>query len=138
MKFSVSVTGEAALGLPEQDFDLDAKSGTEAADTAREKLRKLMPLEGGALDVVVTSLEDWEQHSETPRGGKVVETIPAGVVSEFSVRFEPHESVREAVEAKRAADEAAAAKAAERAAMRIEIEAEIAAEAAAAGKAVPQ
>jgi hypothetical protein len=136
MKYQVQVTGEAALGLEEQDFEIESENGTEAANDARDKLKKLMPPEGGALQIVVSASEAWEQHSTTPRGGKVVETIPAGIVSEFSVCFEPHESVREAVEAKRAEAQAAADKAAARAEMRREIVAEMAAEAAAAGKVV--
>lgn len=134
MKFKVNVTGEAALGLPEQDFELEAKTGDEAVNAARSKLEKLMPKEGGALDITVEALEDWEQVAKTPRGGTVRETIPKGVVSEFSVCFEPHESVRAEVEEKRALAEAAAAKAAEREAIKAEVRREYEAEQKAGGK----
>lgn len=135
MKYTVEVTGEAALGLPEQDFEIEARTGDDAVNAVRDKLHKLAPKEGGDLDVVVSATEEWVQESKTPRGGTVRETVPPGVVSSFSIRVEPHPDVREAVEAKRAADEAAVAKAAEREAIKVELRAEIAAEAAA-GKVV--
>lgn len=135
MKYTVNVTGEAALGLPEQDFELEATSGGAAVDAARAKIEALLPLEGGALDIVVSATEPYEVVSKSPRGGEIREIVPAGVVSSFSVRFEPHESVRAEVEAKAAAEAAAAEKAAEREALKVELRAEIAAEGAA-GKAV--
>lgn len=104
MKFQVQVTGEAALGLPEQDFELDASTGDAAVDAARKKLEKLAPKEGGALDIVVSALEPWERVSATKSGGKITESFPPGEVSSFSVLLEPHESVRAEVEAKRAAE----------------------------------
>ena len=137
MKFTVTVTGEALLGLPEQDFEVDAKDGDAAVDAARSKLEKLASKEGGELTIKVEAPESWERVSRTPRGGEIRETVPAGEVSTFSVLLEPHESVREEVEKKRAAAEAAAQKAAEREAIKAELRAEMAAEAAA-GKAVSQ
>ena len=137
MKFTVQVTGEAALGLPEQDFEVEAIDGNAAVAAANDKLDALVPAEGGALDIVVSSTEDWVQISRSPRGGEVRETIPAGEVSRYSRYLEPHESVRAEVEEKRAAAEAAAAKAAEREAIKAELRAEMEAEAKA-GKAVSQ
>jgi hypothetical protein len=131
MKYTVKVTGEAALGLPEQDFELDAPDGNAAVDATRDHLSKLLPLKGGELDVVVSCAEEWIQESKTPRGGIMRETVPPGEVSCFSFRVEPHESVREAVEAAAKAAEEVAVKAAEREAMKVELRAEIAAEAAA-------
>jgi hypothetical protein len=125
MKFTVNVTGEALLGLPEQDFEVEAKDGDAAVDAARAKLEKLAPKEGGALNVKVEASQSWERVSRTPRGGEIRETVPAGEVSTFSVELEPHESVRAEVEAKRAAAEAAAQKAAERDAVKAELLAEL-------------
>lgn len=121
MKYQVKVTGEAALGLPEQDFELNAATGDDAVDAARSKLEKLMPAEGGKLDVEVSCMESWEQVAKTPRGGIVRETIPAGVVSTFSVEFEPQEHVRAAVLEKRAQAQRDAEKAAERKAIEMEL-----------------
>lgn len=136
MKFQVNVSGEAALGLPEQDFEIEAATGGEAVDAARSKLEKLAPQEGGALDIVVIATQAWEQVSKSKDGRVVKETIPAGEVSSFSVCFEPHASVRAEVEEKRAKAEAEAAKAAEREALKAEIRAEMEAEQKAGGKAV--
>lgn len=136
MKFTVKVTGESALGLPEQDFELDASNGNEAVDAVRAHLSTLLPKEGGALDVVVSCAEQWTKVANTPRGGTVTEVVPPGEVSTFSFELQPHPDVREAVEAKRAADAAAAAKAAERAVIEAEVRAQVAAEQAVAGKVV--
>lgn len=135
MKYTVQVTGEAALGLPEQDFELEAPHGDAAVNAVRDQLHGLMPKEGGLLDVVVSATEEWIQESRTPRGGIIRETVPPGVVSSFSFRVEPHPDVREAVEKKRTEDEAAAVKAAERAALKAELLLEIKAEQKASGKA---
>lgn len=135
MKYTVKVTGEAALGLDEQDFDLEASNGHEAVDGVRAHLATLLPKEGGLLDVVVSCLDTWTITSPTPRGGTVTETVPPGEVSSFSFRVEPHPDVREAVEAAAKATAIAAQQDAERAALKAELRAEIAAEAAA-GKVV--
>lgn len=134
MKYTVAVSGEAAFGLPEQDFELEARSGDEAVNAVRDHLHKLSPKEGGSLDVVVSATEEWVQESKTQRGGVVRETVPPGVVSSFSICVEPHESVREAVEKKRADAEAAAVKAAEREALKAELRLEMEAEQKAGGK----
>lgn len=101
MKFSVQVSGEAALGLEEQDFEFEAVNGGKAVDLVRERLHKLMPKEGGLLDVVVSATEEWVQEARTPRGGVIRETVPPGEVSSFSFMVEPHESVRLKVTAKK-------------------------------------
>lgn len=121
MKFKIEVSGEAALGLKEQDFLLEAADGTEASNTARADLAKLMPPRGGKLDIVVSCLEEWTRTVKKPKGGAIVETFPPGVVSEFSVEFEPHVSVRAEVEAERAEAELAALEESKRSAMRLEI-----------------
>lgn len=133
MKYTVAVSGEAALGLPEQDFELEAGTGDEAVNAVRDHLHKLCPKEGGLLDVKVSATEEWIQESKTQRG-VVRETVPPGVVSEFSICVEPHESVRAEVEGKRAAAEAAAVKAAEREALKAELRLEMEAEQKAGGK----
>lgn len=107
MKFRIKVTGEAALGLPEQDFDLEASDGNEAVDVARKKLEQLAPKEGGALDIEVAAAEPWERVVNKKGGGTIRESFEPGPVSTFSVLLEPHESVRDEVLAKRAAAEAA-------------------------------
>jgi hypothetical protein len=127
MKFQVAVSGEAVLGLPEQDFELEASDGSDAVDAARHKLEKLAPKEGGRLNITVSALEPWERTVAKKGGGTIRETFAPGEVSTFSVELEPHESVRAEVEAKRAAEEAAKAKATERAALKAEILAEMAA-----------
>jgi len=134
MKYTVAVSGEAALGLPEQDFELEASTGDDAVNAVREHLHNLAPKEGGDLDVEVTATEEWIQESKTQRGGIVRETVPPGVVSRFSIRVEPHDSVRAEIEAKRAAAEAAAVKAAEREAIKAELRLEMEAEQKAGGK----
>lgn len=101
MKFTVQVSGEAALGLEEQDFEFEAANGNKAVDLVRERLHKLMPKEGGLLDVVVNAAEEWVQEARSPRGGTIRETVPPGEVSRFSFMVEPHESVRLKVTAKK-------------------------------------
>jgi hypothetical protein len=128
MKFTVNVTGEAALGLPEQDFEIDAKDGDAAVNAARKRLEKLAPQEGGALDIVVTANEEWLRITTTQRGGEIRETVPPGEVSRFGICLEPHESVRAEVEARRAAEEATAIKASERKAIELELIARLKAE----------
>ncbi len=135
MKYTVKVTGEAALGLAEQDLELNALDGNAAVDATREHLSAASPKEGGLLDVVVSCAEQWTKVSNRQGGGTVTETVPPGEVSRFSFRVEPHPDVRAEVEGAAKAAEEAAAKAAEREAMKVELRAEIAAEAAA-GKAV--
>lgn len=148
MKYTVKVEGEAALGLPEQDFELEAKDGDAAVNAVRDQLSKLLPLEGGSLDVVVSCTEEWIKESKTPKGGTIRETVPPGEVSSFSFRVEPHESVRAEVEAAAKAAAEAAAKDEERATIEAEFLAklkaqghvakdlELATEASAGGKAV--
>jgi hypothetical protein len=115
MKFQVEVRGEAALGLPEQDFEISAIDATHAVEVARRQVEAVIPKEGGKLDLVVRSLEPWERTVEKKGGGKIVESFEPGVVSEFSVELEPHESVRAVVEEKRAASEREAREALKRA-----------------------
>jgi hypothetical protein len=114
MKYQVQVTGEAALGLSEQDFEIDAMDGHHAVEVARRRLESLVPKEGGRLDIVVRALDPWERTVEKKGGGKITESFDPGVVSEFSVELEPHESVRKAVEEKREAAARAAAELAKR------------------------
>jgi hypothetical protein len=120
MKYTVQVTGEAALGLPEQDFELEAPDGNAAVDATRAHLLELLPKEGGLLEVSVSCVEEWVKVSQTSKGGTLTETVPAGEVSSFSFRVEPHADVRAAVEAAAKAAEDAAAKAAERATIELE------------------
>lgn len=128
MKYTVKVTGEAALGLPEQDFELDAPNGNAAVDSVRLQLSRLMPKQGGELQVVVSCTEEWVQESKTPRGGVIKETIPPGEVSSFSFYVEPHPEVRAEVEAAAKANAEAAAKAEERRAIELELVAKLQAE----------
>lgn len=98
----------------------------------------LVPLEGGDYTVEVTCLEAcpaliWDPADNEHHPG----TRPAGfVVSKYEVTHEPHEALREQVDAQRAALEIEKTKAAERAALKAELLAEIADEQAAAGKGV--
>ncbi len=128
MKYAIQVTGEAALNLPEQDFEMDAPSGTAAADAARVRLTELAPKEGGLLDVVVSCTETWSSVTPKEDGGTITETHPPGVVSKFSFKVEPHPDVRAEVEAAAKAAEEAAAKAAEREALKAEVRLEVLAE----------
>jgi hypothetical protein len=97
MKYQVSVNGKPFL-------EVTASDDTSAVDRARAELEKKTPKEGGSFEVVVSSEEEGPPDAKgRPR--------PAGVVSSFGVYHEPHESVREAVEAQRtkeAADKAEA------------------------------
>lgn len=130
MKFNVKVEGEAAAGLAEKDFELDAANGTDAANSARDQLTKLVladtgTREGGLLSVEVFATESWTQVAKTKEGIETRTTYPPGKVSEFSFFVEPHESVRKAVEERRAAEEAAAAEAAKVQGIRMQLLAEL-------------
>lgn len=102
MKFSAKVSGEAALGLPEQDYELEAADGGAAVDAVRLHLTGLLPKRGGLLAVQVSCLEEWTRVARKPNGGTITETFPPGEVSNFSFYVEPHESVRSIVAARQA------------------------------------
>lgn len=121
MKFSAKVSGEAALGLPEQDYELDAPDGGAAVDAVREHLTGLLPKHGGLLDVSVTCLETWSRVVSKPSGGTITETFPPGEVSNFSFYVEPHPSVRSIASARKADAELATLESADRTAQRVEL-----------------
>lgn len=110
MKYQVSVNGSPFA-------EIDASDDHAAVDAARDAVEKQVPAEGGNFDIEVSCAEAGPSLAGGGRG----EPRAPGVVSRFSVSHEPHESVREVVEAKRAEEAAAAAKAEERA----QIEAEL-------------
>lgn len=121
MKFSAKVSGEAALGLPEQDCELEAPEGAAAVDAVRAHLTGLLPKHGGMLDVEVSCLEEWSRIVNKHGGGTITETFPPGEVSRFSFYVEPHESVRSVVEAREADAELAGLATSERAPRRVEL-----------------
>lgn len=121
MKFSAKVSGEAALGLPEQDYELEALEGAAAVDAVRAHLTGLLPKHGGMLDVEVSCLETWSRIVNKPGGGTITETFPPGEVSRFSFYVEPHESVRSVVEARKADGELAELTTGERTPRRVEL-----------------
>lgn len=102
MKFKVQVGGEAALGLSEQDVEIEAVDGTEASNAIRDQLTALAPKEGGDLDVEIYATESWSRIVNKNGGGTIEETFPPGLVSRFSFHVQPHESVREKAAARRA------------------------------------
>ena len=121
MKYSVKVEGEAALELPEQDYELEAKDGDEASNAVRDKLSKLLPKTGGELAVVVSCAEPWSRVVRKPDGGQITETFQPGIVSEFGFYVEPHESVRKQVAARKLDKELATLEGPEQAARRSEL-----------------
>jgi hypothetical protein len=114
MKFSVKING-APAGELEADNACDAVDAFRASHAA--------PDEGGDFEVEISSAESWKDSAGKDR--------PAGVVSSFSMRHEPAEHMREAVEAAAREKAEAEAKAADRERIRAEVRAEMAAEAAA-------
>lgn len=101
MKYSVQVEGEAALGLPEQDYEGEAADAREATDFTRARLGSLLPKEGGELHVTITLLEAWSFTAVDMSGVKTTVTLPAGhIVSRWSFYTQPHPDVRVVVEAR--------------------------------------
>lgn len=121
MKFTAQVSGEAALGLPEQDFELEAQDGGAAVDAVREHLTGLLPKHGGWLDVSVSCLETWSRVAVKPSGGTITETFPPGEVSRFSFYVDPHPDLRSHVAAMKVDAELAALEPTERNARRIDV-----------------
>lgn len=101
MKYTVQVTGEAALGLEEQDFELEAADANAASEAARARLTGLLPKTGGLLNVTISATEPWTITAKESDGTVVTRTRPPGVVTSWGFMIEPHESVRPLVEARR-------------------------------------
>lgn len=81
MKFEVTINGT-------QTDSIEAASPKAAVDAAREAHKP--PERGGDFDIVVSAASPWVDSAG--------DTQPAGPVSEFSVRHEPAEHLRETVE----------------------------------------